>query len=95
MAAALERGFNVRAEGRDAELLDQVAAERKANARSNETERVPDMPSPSVDDLVDRLRKKSRPEPQRTSPLDDLIRRQREDLDPPRERGHDDDRGDR
>jgi hypothetical protein len=95
MAAALERGFSVRAEGRDAELLNEVAVERKANARSNKTERVPDMPSPSVDDLVDRLRNKSSPEPERTSPLDDLIRRQREDLDPPRERGHDNDRGDR
>jgi hypothetical protein len=97
MAAALERGFAVRAEGRDAELLREVAAERDSNIRSKQTERESDMRT--IDDLVQRFRDKDTPEPERPSPLDDLICRQREGFarDPGREANHerDDDRGDR
>jgi hypothetical protein len=97
MAAALERGFSVRAEGRDAELLREVAAEHDSNIRSKQPERESDMRT--IDDLVQRFRDKDTPEPEGTSPLDELIRRQREGLAPDVDHGgradRDDDRGGR
>jgi len=97
MAAALERGFSVRVEGRDAELLREVAAERDSNICSKQHERESNMRT--IDDLIQRFHDKDTPEPERTSPIDELIRRQREGLTPDSDHSgradRDDDRGGR